>query len=179
MRKMRHSGLLCGAMLLAMLALMPGCLQSSLDLSTRQPPVEAILPGQYVELLSGQEYRVTQAGGLYTGQSSARNSQPIRFRFYGIAGSQVMVVQSVPSGQGLHNYAFAVFSGDTIVLFEHSFGATAAQIPAQFAAAVQVGQAPTGITMRNPAMTWQVLEALARQGNANRMVIGVYRRLGG
>ncbi len=32
--------------------------------------------------------------------------------------------------------------------------------------------------MRNPAMTRQVLEALAKQGNVNRHVIGVYRWTG-
>lgn len=165
-------------MLLAGLALLPGCLQSSLDLSTQASPVTALLPGRYVEVLSDQEYRVTQSGGLYAALSSDRNAQPTRMRFYGVSGSSAMIVQSVPSGGGLHNYGFALFSGDTIVLFEQAFGNSASTVPAQFAAAVQVGQAPTGITMRNPAMTRQVLEALARQGNVNRRVIGVYRRLG-
>lgn len=165
-------------LLLAGLTLLPGCLQSSLDLSTQASPVTALLPGQYVEVLSDQEYRVTESGGLYSALSSGRNAQPIRIRFYGVAGSPAMIVQSLPSGSGSHQYAFALFSGDTIVLFEQAFGSNASAVPAQFAAAVQIGQSPTGITMRNPAMTRQVLEALARQGNTNRHVIAVYRRTG-
>ena len=178
MRTRRRGLMLRAMLLLAGLALLPGCLQSSLDLSTRETPVTALLPGRYVEVLSDQSYRLTESGGLYSGISTDRNAQPMRLRFYGIAGLPVMIVQLLPSGNGPHQYAFALFSGDTIVLFEQAFGSSATQVPAQFAAAVQVGQAPTGITMRNPAMTRQVLEALARQGNAHRHVLGVYRRLG-
>jgi len=178
MRGERRGVVLRAVLLLAGLALLPGCLQSSLDLSTRESPVTALLPGRYVEMLSDQEYRVTQTGDLYAGLSTDRNAQPTRLRFYGISGSPAMIVQLVPSGNGVHSYGFALFSGDTIVLFDQGFGSTPGHVPAQFAAAVQVGQAQNAITMRNPAMTRQVLEALARQGNVNRRVLGVYRRLG-
>jgi hypothetical protein len=88
-----------------------------------------------------------------------------------------MVPTSV-TGNRLHEYGFALFSGDTILLFQQAFGSTPGDVPARFAGAVQLGQSPYGIAMRNPAMTRQVLEALARQGNTNRQVLAVYRRVG-